>query len=96
MKGMSKEEAVAKAISGAPFPSKESLRKARLAIAAADKWDAEDRRAEFVVTPEIGSEIASALESYKPRPAVYVSPGLDSAIQDELDHPPASIMEEGK
>jgi hypothetical protein len=23
-------------------------------------------------------------------------PGLDSAIQDELDHPPASIMEEGK
>jgi hypothetical protein len=25
-----------------------------------------------------------------------ISPGLDSAIQDELDHPPASIMEEGK
>jgi hypothetical protein len=25
-----------------------------------------------------------------------LSPGLDSAIQDELDHPPASIMEEGK
>jgi hypothetical protein len=25
-----------------------------------------------------------------------ISPGLDSAIQDELDRPPASIMEEGK
>jgi hypothetical protein len=25
-----------------------------------------------------------------------LSAGLDSAIQDELDHPPASIMEEGK
>jgi hypothetical protein len=25
-----------------------------------------------------------------------LSAGLDSAIQDELDHPPASIMEEGR
>jgi hypothetical protein len=44
---------------------------ARAAIAAADKWDAEQRQ------PEI-------------------SAGQDAAIQDELDHPPASIMEEGK
>jgi hypothetical protein len=25
-----------------------------------------------------------------------IFPGLNSAIQEELDHPPASIMEEGK
>jgi hypothetical protein len=28
--------------------------------------------------------------------SLALSAGLDSAIQDELDHPPASIMEEGK
>jgi hypothetical protein len=28
--------------------------------------------------------------------SLALSPGLDSAIQDEFDHPPASIMEEGK
>jgi hypothetical protein len=49
----------------------EYLDTARAAIAAADKWDAEQRQ------PEI-------------------SVGQDAAIQDELDHPPASIMEEGK
>jgi hypothetical protein len=84
MKGMSKEEAVRDAIAGcikcdttglAPAVASVFLsgfeEAARAAIAAADKWDAEQRQ------PEI-------------------SAGQDAAIQDELDHPPASIMEEGK
>jgi uncharacterized membrane protein YheB (UPF0754 family) len=84
MKGMSKEDAVAKAIQNAyqDFANKTAYEHmqmgdlilkhvARAAIAAADKWDAEQRQ-----------------------PAI--SAGQDAAIQDELDHPPASIMEEGK
>jgi hypothetical protein len=84
MKGMSKEEAVRDAIAGcikcdttglAPAVASVFLsgfeEAARAAIAAAAKWDAEQRQ------PEI-------------------SAGQDAAIQDELDHPPASIMEEGK
>jgi hypothetical protein len=51
---------------------------ASAAIAAADKWDAEDRK---------------RLDAHAQS---NISPGQDAAIQDELDHPPASIMEEGK
>jgi hypothetical protein len=81
---MTKEEAVSKAIAGlikcdttglAPAVASVFLsgfeEAARAAIAAADKWDAEQHRSE-------------------------ISAGQDSAIQEELDHPPASIMEEGK
>jgi hypothetical protein len=75
---MTKEEAVGvalrtecMAIFGATWSYDNAWRFARIAIAAADKWDAEQRQ------PEI-------------------SAGQDAAIQDELDHPPASIMEEGK
>jgi hypothetical protein len=91
MKGMSKEEAVAREIcrsktceginccqwpaqggrTSCPVKAGGYDDAARAAIAAADKWDAEQRQ------PEI-------------------SAGQDAAIQDELDHPPASIMEEGK
>jgi hypothetical protein len=77
MKGMSKEEAVARELAalitepGAETRVAYCMMLAHVAIAAADKWDAEQRQ------PEI-------------------SVGQDAAIQDELDHPPASIMEEGK
>jgi hypothetical protein len=83
MKGMTKEEAVAQAVCDLPGdPS--SLDIARAAIAAAGKWDAEQGKGNQ--TPMYRLAMAQS----------QVSAGLDSAIQDELDHPPASIMEEGK
>jgi hypothetical protein len=133
MKGMTKEEAVAKAIcksrfinggnedddgwNSAPDSLKnEYLETARAAIAAADKWDAEQAKGRTAISGNIQSlGISSgAIGSFQPQPALNqdamdaetarrgiksslaISPGLDSAIQDELDHPPASIMEEGK
>jgi hypothetical protein len=89
---------------------------ARAAIAAADKWDAEQAKGRTAISGNSQSlGISSgAIGSFQPQPALNqdamdaetarrgiksslaLSPGLDSAIQDELDHPPASIMEEGK
>jgi hypothetical protein len=44
-------------------------------------------------TVELRALYAGACRS---QPTSAISPSLDSAIQDEIDHPPASIMEEGK
>jgi hypothetical protein len=104
MMGMSKEDAVAKAIQDAyqDFANKTAYEHmqmgdlilkhvARAAIAAADKWDAEEGKT-------AGQRLIQSAQdaSKKLRAQSTISPGLDSAIQDELDHPPASIMEEGK
>jgi hypothetical protein len=109
MKGMSKEDAVAKAIQNAyqDFADKTAYEHmqmgdlilkhvARAAIAAADKWDAEEGKGKQMrpLTEAEHSAVMNALADSGEQPAI--SPGLDSAIQDELDHPPASIMEEGK
>jgi hypothetical protein len=150
MKGMSKEEAVAKAIyegrngaackfwkliteaHKAPY-----LADASAAIAAADKWDAEQEAGSSPAATDQGvvcwqwrcnvggiwgewKDLGQSVDGFKAGPwkfnldngtaelrALYagacrsqptsaISPSLDSAIQDELDHPPASIMEEGK
>jgi hypothetical protein len=129
MKGMSKEDAVAKAIQDAyqDFANKTAYEHmqmgdlilkhvTRAAIAAADKWDAEQAKGRTAISGNSQSlGISSgAIGSFQPQPALNqdamdaetarrgiksslaLSPGLDSAIQDELDHPPASIMEEGK
>lgn len=104
MKGMSKEEAVRDAIAGcikcdttglAPAVASVFLsgfeEAARAAIAAAAKWDAEQR-----VRLPADQYRLDQKPMYPDAPNMGVSPGLDSAIQDELDHPPASIMEKGK
>jgi hypothetical protein len=136
MKGMSKEEAVARAIcksktceginccqwpaqggrTSCPVKAGGYDYAARDAIAAADKWDAEQAKRRTAISGNSQSlGISSgAIGSFQPQPALNqdamdaeaarrgiksslaLSPGLDSAIQDELDHPPASIMEEGK
>jgi hypothetical protein len=119
IKGMTKEEAVAKAIyegrngaackfwkliteaHKAPY-----LADARAAIAAADKWDAEEKARTCTHPLAMGAasmgpdgytmwrcpDCGASFDDRKPA----ISPGLDSAIQEELDRPPASIMEEGK
>jgi hypothetical protein len=104
MKGMSKEDAVAKAIQDAyqdfaNMTAYEHMQMgdlilkhvARAAIAAADKWDAEQR-----VRSRADQYKLDQKPMYPDAANMGISPGLDSAIQDELDHPPASIMEEGK
>jgi hypothetical protein len=125
MKGMSKEEAVRDAIAGcikcdttglAPAVASVFLsgfeEAARAAIAAADKWDAEEGNGAKASSANAALEqIASVCSdnmdiACNHRMALdfvrqiasrsTISPGLESAIQDELDHPPASIMEEGK
>jgi hypothetical protein len=148
MKGMSKEEAVARAIRESDLAEGHCLADdtfvsflpaARAAIAAADKWDAEQGKCNLCESSNghhfscvtiqrdyiDGSAAISgnsqslgissgAIGSFQPQPALNqdamdaetarrgiksslaLSPGLDSAIQDELDHPPASIMEERK
>jgi hypothetical protein len=70
---------------------------ARAAIAAADKWDAEQGKGKSMrpLTEAEHREVMNALAASGQK-QYTISPGLDSAIQDELDHPPASIMEEGK
>jgi hypothetical protein len=119
MKGMSKEEAVAKAICGETLTDvghvgddhMEQLGKiwdtylpeARAAIAAADKWDAEEAKGRTAISGNSQSlGISSgAIGSFQPQPALNqdamdaeaarrgiksslaLSPGLDSAIQDE-------------
>jgi hypothetical protein len=108
MKRMTKEEAVAMAICGETLTDAgyvgdyhaEQLGKiwdtylpeARAAIAAADKWDAEVHPP----TPELISAVVSELEHYKPGPVAHISPGLDSAIQEELGHGPKSIVGDGQ
>jgi hypothetical protein len=125
MKGMSKEDAVGKAIQDAyqDFANKTAYEHMQMgdlilkhvasaAIAAADKWDAEQgERAKTSSANAALEQIASVCSdnmdiACNHRMALdfvrqiasrsNISPGLDSAIQDELDHPPASIMEEGK
>jgi hypothetical protein len=117
MKGMSKEEAVARAVfaasrGGLPyeawtdFQRQVMLAEARAAIAAADKWEAEEKARTCTHPLAMGAasmgpdgytmwrcpDCGASFDDRKPA----ISTGLDSAIQDELDHPPASIMEEGK
>jgi hypothetical protein len=99
MKGMSKEEAVAKAIQliecGVPWERinprwrSDYLEFARAAITAADKWDAEQGKT-------AGQRLIQSAQdaSKKLRAQSTISPGLDSAIQAEEDHGPASIMKE--
>jgi hypothetical protein len=125
MKGMSKEDAVGKAIQDAyqDFANKTAYEHMQMgdlilkhvasaAIAAADKWDAEQgERAKTSSANAALEQIASVCSdnmdiACNHRMALdfvrqiasrsNISPGLDAAIQDELDHPPASIMEEGK
>jgi hypothetical protein len=121
MKGMSKEEAVARAICASTniamdgetevifdnpdyiIPAHKRtdgkamarwqlyIPLAHVAIAAADKWDAEQR-----VRSPADQYRLDQKPMYPDAPNMGVSPGLNSAIQDEFDHPPASIMEEGK
>jgi hypothetical protein len=124
---MTKEESVTKAIfeasdANVAFGDVHDLGKAtfarmsRAAIAAADKWDAEQAKGRTAISGNSQSLgfSSGAIGSFQPQPALNqdamdaetarrgiksslaLSPGLDSAIQDELDHPPASIMEEGK
>jgi hypothetical protein len=106
MKGMSKEEAVGvalrtecMAIFGATWSYDNAWRFARIAIAAADKWDAEQVKCNLCESSN-GHRFSCVTiqRDYIDGGAasVAISPGQDSAIQDELDHPPASIMEEGK
>jgi hypothetical protein len=110
MKGMSKEEAVARSLlaqanADIGLTTWEAAALARAAIAAADKWDAEQRAAacKHPRAQGVGSTGPNAITvwscpdcgaSYDSRKASQISPGLDSAIQDEEDHPPASIMRE--
>jgi hypothetical protein len=114
---MTKEEAVARAVfavarGGLPDESWTDLQRqlmladARAAIAAADKWDADEKARTCTHPLAMGAasmgpdgytmwrcpDCGASFDDRKPA----ISPGLDSAIQDELDHPPASIMEEGK
>jgi hypothetical protein len=106
MKGMSKEEAVARAIRDSDLAEGHCLADdtfvsflpaASAAIAAADKWDAEQGKGKSMrsLTEAEHREVMNALAASGQK-QYTISPGLDSAIQDELDHPPASIMEEGK
>jgi hypothetical protein len=110
MKGMSKEDAVAKAIQDAyqDFANKTAYEHmqmgdlilkhvASVAIAAADKWDAEQAKGKSMrpLTEAEHREVMNALAASGQK-QYTISSGLESAIQDELDHPPASIMEEGK
>jgi hypothetical protein len=110
MKGMSKEDAVAKAIQDAyqDFADKTAYEHMQMgdlilkhvasaAIAAADKWDAEQAKGKSMrpLTEAEHREVMNALAASGQK-QYTISPGLESAIQDELDHPPASIMEEGK
>jgi hypothetical protein len=122
---VSKEEAVARAIRESDLAEGHCLADdtfvsflpaARAAIAAADKWDAEQAKGRTEISgnsQSLGIN-SGAIGSFQPQPALNqdamdaeaarrgiksslaLSPGIDSAIQDELDHPPASIMEEGK
>jgi hypothetical protein len=85
---------------------------AHVAISAADKWDAEQGNGAKASSANAALEqIASVCSdnmdiSCNHRMALdfvrqiasrsNVSPGLDSAIQKEINHPPAPIMEEGK
>jgi hypothetical protein len=95
MKGMSKEEAVARAMARTHWTDDSRWLKylpaACAAIAAADKWDAEQR-----VRSPADQYRLDQKPMYPDAPNMGFSPGLNSAIQDELDHPLASIMEEGK
>jgi hypothetical protein len=110
MKGMSKEDAVAKAIQDAyqDFADKTAYEHMQMgdlilkhvasaAIAAADKWDAEQAKGKSMrpLTEAEHREVMNALAASGQK-QYTISPGLESAIQDELDHPPASIMEEGE
>jgi hypothetical protein len=106
MKGMSKEEAVARAVRDSDLAEGHCLAEdtfvsflpaARAAIAAADKWDAEQGKGKSMrpLTEAEHREVMNALAASGQK-QYTISPGLESAIQDELDHPPASIMEEGK
>jgi hypothetical protein len=106
MKGMTKEEAVARAVRDSDLAEGHCLADdtfvsflpaARAAIAAADKWDAEEGKGKQMrpLTEAEHSAVMNALADSGEK-QYAISPGLDSAIQDELDHPPASIMEEGK
>jgi hypothetical protein len=63
----------------------------------ADKWDAEQGKGKSMrpLTEAEHREVMNALAASGQK-QYTISPGLESAIQDELDHPPASIMEEGK
>lgn len=121
MKGMTKEEVVAKGMADAAamnYDHNEAIFKlyARAAIVAYDKWDAEQAKGRTAISGNSQSlGISSgAIGSFQPQPALNqdamdaeaarrgiksslaLSSGLESAIQEELDHPPASIMEEGK
>jgi hypothetical protein len=116
MKGMTKEEAAAKAIIAGGYNPATATDISRIAIAAADKWDAEQAKGRTAISGNSQSlGISSgAIDSFQPQSALNqdamdaeaarrgiksslaLSFGLESAIQDELDHPPASIMEEGK
>jgi hypothetical protein len=118
MKGMTKEDAVANAVSDEygsvlcsyagqmkycsrlnPFVSRPCacVAVARAAIAAADKWDAEQGKGKSMrsLTEAEHREVMNALAASGQK-QYTIFPGLNSAIQEELDHPPASIMEEGK
>lgn len=97
---MSKEEAVARAIRDSDLAEGHCLADdtfvsflpaASAAIAAADKWEAE----QLVRSPADQYRLDQK-PMYPEAANMGISPGINSAIQDELDHPPASIMEEGK
>lgn len=98
MKGMSKEEAVARELAalitepGAETRVAYCMMLAHAAIATADKWDAEQQ------TLAAATDLLPRqhLDPDKWPSRSNISAGQDAAIQDELDHPPASIMEEGK
>jgi hypothetical protein len=119
MNGMTKEEAVGEALRtecvalfGATWSYENAWRLASAAIAAADKWDAEEGNGAKASSSNAALEQIASVCSVNMDIACNhrmaldfvrqiasrsnISPGLNSAIQDELDHPPASIMEEGK
>jgi hypothetical protein len=123
MKGMSKEDAVGKAIQDAyqDFANKTAYEHMQMgdlilkhvasaAIAAADKWDAEQgERAKTSSANAALEQIASVCSdnmdiACNHRMALdfvrqiasksTISLSLDAEIKDEMDHPPASIMSE--
>jgi hypothetical protein len=103
MKGMTKEETVAMELAeliiepGAETRVAYCMMLAHVAISAADKWDAEQGKGKTMrpLTEAEHRAVMNALADSGEKQYDF-SPVLDSAIQKELDHPPAPIMEEGK
>lgn len=100
MKGMSKEEAVARAICATTNIAMEGQTDEMFGnpdyiIPANKRLDGRAIALWELNLPQARSAITAADKWDAEQRPPAISPGLDSAIQDELDHPPASITREG-